>query len=133
MYFHGIPDENAFGDSITSSFYNVSSKIPSIVKEGWGYIINATEDEYDNITSTMNLCYPIENQTSLNNLYLHFMNGYSYMAMTNYPYPSDFLEPMPAWPVNETKYSFENVDETPPTEITWDRKAEVLTAIYNSS
>jgi hypothetical protein len=30
------------------------------------------------------------------------MNGYAYMAMTNYPYPSEFLEPMPAWPVNES-------------------------------
>lgn len=28
------------------------------------------------------------------------MNGFSYMAMTNYPYPSSFLTPMPAWPVN---------------------------------
>jgi len=28
------------------------------------------------------------------------MNGYYYMAMTNYPYPSDFLNPMPGWPVN---------------------------------
>ena len=23
------------------------------------------------------------------------------MAMTNYPYPANFLEPMPAWPINE--------------------------------
>ena len=29
------------------------------------------------------------------------MNGYQYMAMTNYPYPASFLEPMPAWPINE--------------------------------
>ena len=29
------------------------------------------------------------------------MNGYQYMAMTNYPYPANFLEPMPAWPINE--------------------------------
>lgn len=28
------------------------------------------------------------------------MNGYSYMAMTNYPYRSQFLTSMPAWPVN---------------------------------
>jgi hypothetical protein len=28
------------------------------------------------------------------------MNGFSYMAMTNYPYATSFLNPMPAWPVN---------------------------------
>ncbi len=36
------------------------------------------------------------------------MNGYSYMAMTNYPYSSSFLTPMPAWPVNVSCKYFEN-------------------------
>jgi lysosomal Pro-X carboxypeptidase len=37
------------------------------------------------------------------------MNGYSYMAMTNYPYASSFLTPMPAWPVNVSCKYFENI------------------------
>ena len=27
-------------------------------------------------------------------------SGLAYMAMTDYPSPASFLEPMPAWPIN---------------------------------
>jgi len=42
------------------------------------------------------------------------MNGYSYMAMTNYPYSSSFLSPMPAWPVNVSCGYFENFTSAVP-------------------
>jgi hypothetical protein len=45
-------------------------------------------------------CRTVSTYQDIDNLYLHLMNGFSYMAMTNYPYSSSFLNPMPAWPVN---------------------------------
>ena len=40
---------------------------------------------------------------------MHLSNGYLYMAMTDYPYPANFLEPMPAWPVNEAVKPFADI------------------------
>lgn len=37
------------------------------------------------------------------------------MAMTNYPYPASFLEPMPAWPVNEAVKPWADI----PTAAEW--------------
>lgn len=67
------------------------------------------------IGDTLKTCDPITHHDNLTNLYYHLMNGYAYMAMTNYPYPTSFLEPMPAWPVTETKWSF--TDLTPLAEL----------------
>jgi hypothetical protein len=78
--------------------------------EGWQYILNAEATDYAMISDTLKTCAPVTHKDNLTNLYYHLMNGYAYMAMTNYPYPTSFLEPMPAWPVTETKYSFVGID-----------------------
>jgi lysosomal Pro-X carboxypeptidase len=48
----------------------------------------------------LNLCDEITSSQDLQDLYDHLSNGIAYMAMTDYPYASDFLTSMPAWPVN---------------------------------
>ena len=81
--------------------------------EGWDYILNATAAQYADISSVLKTCDPVSSQTNLTNLYYHLMNGYAYMAMTNYPYASSFLEPMPAWPVNAAAAFFNGLPTNP--------------------
>lgn len=54
-------------------------------------------------------CDNIKSEGDVDYLYQHLSNGYAYMAMTDYPYPANFLEPMPAWPVAESTIPFADV------------------------
>jgi len=61
------------------------------------------------MSEIFNTCDPISSAFDVNNLYLHLSNGYQYMAMTDYPYPASFLEPMPAWPIKEAVKPFADI------------------------
>ena len=64
------------------------------------------------ISTLLNTCKTITNETEIQNLYEHYMNGYLYMSMTDYPYASAFLNPMPAWPVNVSCTFWKDFDPT---------------------
>jgi len=67
-------------------------------------------DTWSQIDEIFQTCDPIETGDDLENLYLHLSNGYLYMAMTDYPNPANFLEPMPGYPVNESVKPFADID-----------------------
>jgi lysosomal Pro-X carboxypeptidase len=113
LYFHDSPDatEYAFNDVITGVFGDASPTMPAVVMEGWGYIVNEnnTAADYQVIKDALKTCEALNSTTDAYNLYYHLMNGYAYMAMTNYPYESSFLEPMPGYPVNVSAAYFDNL------------------------
>jgi len=61
------------------------------------------------VSEIFNTCTTIASSDDLNYLYMHLSNGYQYMAMTDYPYPANFLEPMPAWPVEVSTQPFAEI------------------------
>ena len=104
LYFKdsGVP-QSAFGDIITQDFYAGNQNCPSIIKEAWGYLMDIKENrptDYPALKTIFNTCADITVKADVDNLYTYLMNGFSYMAMTDYPYETSFLNPMPANPVN---------------------------------
>ena len=87
----------------------------------------------------MNLCGDMKNTTT-QNLYEHISNAFAYMAMTDYPSPASFLQPMPAFPVNASCEYFADVgpladgEKADPTATNLTtRQVLVLTALRNAA
>lgn len=55
---------------------------------------------YQTISEVFNLCKVPENQGDVQNLIDTLTDSIGTMAMVDYPYPTNFVEPLPAWPVN---------------------------------
>jgi hypothetical protein len=70
------------------------------------YDMKGRSDTWPQLDQIFNTCTAIQSAGDIEYLYQHLSNGYLYMAMTDYPYPANFLEPMPAWPVKESTKPF---------------------------
>ena len=89
------------------------------------------------MSSTLRTCKQITADSELDNLYEHYLNGFLYMAMTDYPYASSFLNPMPAWPVNVSCEAWKDFNAsdpiTPGTDTLSDGEIGLLNMLKNSS
>jgi len=71
--------------------------------------LESRPDTWEELSEIFATCDVISESSQIDNLYAHLSAGYMYMAMTDYPYPANFLEPMPGYPVNESVKPFESI------------------------
>jgi lysosomal Pro-X carboxypeptidase len=93
--------EFSFSDHCIESYRKVLDKAPGLIREGFEQLddFKSRPETWPRLSKIYNTCKPIETPLHLENLYYHISEGYQEMAMTNYPYPASFLQPMPACPV----------------------------------
>nr|XP_010910623.1 lysosomal Pro-X carboxypeptidase [Elaeis guineensis] len=100
LQFEDIVPPETFYDLVSSDFRRESVSCFKAIKESW----NALEDQGQgrdnlvNLSRKFCLCRDLNNTTELSNW---LSSAYSYLAMVDYPYPSDFLMPLPANPIKE--------------------------------
>jgi len=59
---------------------------------------------YEKLSSVFRLCPAVHSATDYRHLLLWLRNVFTVLAMMDYPYPTQFLAPLPAHPVNVSWY-----------------------------
>lgn len=115
LQFSGITPCNKFSEVVTRDFQLEGSACVNSIRNSWKSVrrLGLTEAGVQWLSSNFHLC----DKLSLNDtdsLVEWISETWNFLAMTNYPYPTKFLVPLPANPIKEVcKYL---TDETLPDE-----------------
>jgi len=101
LFFDGYVSPNAYDDIATDDFRKVDAQCPVNIKAGFTQLESLREqkDTYQNISDIFNLCAVPSGVEEVQSLIDTLTDSLGTMAMVNYPYPTNFVEPLPAWPV----------------------------------
>ncbi|CAJ0942639.1 unnamed protein product, partial [Mesorhabditis belari] len=103
--FNGGGVDWGFFDAITTRTYQESGCNIKNIRAGWDAILRLSQtadgQQYLNQAFNIDPKSLIKDINGGYNLYYYVRTALEYMAMTDYPYPSNFLQPMPGWPVKE--------------------------------
>ncbi|KAM9390314.1 lysosomal Pro-X carboxypeptidase [Phaethornis superciliosus] len=90
--------------SIVTNGYKRSGKgCSESIRNSWKAInqLSSTDAGLKWLSSTFNLCRPLKNSQDAVSLKNWLSETWVNLATVNYPYKADFLQPLPAWPVQE--------------------------------
>eukprot|EP00301_Raphidiophrys_heterophryoidea_P018504 c34_g1_i1.p1 GENE.c34_g1_i1~~c34_g1_i1.p1 ORF type:complete len:505 (-),score=128.97 c34_g1_i1:85-1554(-) len=97
----GKVDRYAFFQAVTQTFAQADENCPSTARSAFSELIalvNSGPEGLDKVKTLFNLCNPITND-QIEHLILWTVNSFTNLAMMDYPYPTDFLAPLPGFPV----------------------------------
>jgi lysosomal Pro-X carboxypeptidase len=117
-----ISDCNVFSQINTDTFKRVDPLCPDIIRSSWSILneLGRTTDGLKQIESIFRLCHPIE---SVDPLKEWLTDVYGNAAMSNYPYETKFLNPLPANPVKVMCQNITSINSL-------SDPIEILTGIY---
>jgi hypothetical protein len=102
LSFEGYVDPEAFYDIVTEDFAKANASCPIMMKAGFELLneLASKPESYQEIFDIFDLCSVPTDANDVYNLSNTINSSLTSMAMVNYPYPTSFLAPLPAWPVN---------------------------------
>ncbi|KAK2981234.1 hypothetical protein RJ640_030623 [Escallonia rubra] len=127
LQFEDIVPPETFYDIVSNDFRRESTSCFNTIKESWD-IVEAEGQKKNGLvelTKTFGLCRKLERSKDLSDW---LDSAYSYLAMANYPYPTEFLMPLPGNPIKEV---CRKIDSCPDGTSVLERVFEGVTVYYN--
>ncbi|OIV93927.1 hypothetical protein TanjilG_05630 [Lupinus angustifolius] len=127
LQFEDIIPPQTFYDIVSNDFRRESVTCFNYIKQSWDEIASRgqTNDGLVQLTRTFNFCQQLNSAEDLSGW---LSSAYSYLAMVNYPYPSEFMMPLPGHPIKEV---CRRIDGGPPGTSIPERIYEGVNVYYN--
>ncbi|KAG6646876.1 hypothetical protein CIPAW_07G038600 [Carya illinoinensis] len=127
LQFEDIVPPETFYDIVSGAFKRESASCFNTVKESWDVLISESlkNDGLLQLTKTFHLCRTLKRAEDLRDW---LDSAYSYLAMVNYPYSSDFMMPLPGHPIREV---CRKIDGCPQGTSILERIFEGVSVYYN--
>lgn len=103
IFFDGVVSPNAYNDIATNDFRKADESCPHEIKKGFAKLfqLSYVPDSYESIKEIFGLCDTPQSSADVDAVIGLVNESLGTMAMVDYPYPTNFVNPLPAWPVNE--------------------------------
>ncbi|GKU94948.1 hypothetical protein SLEP1_g8370 [Rubroshorea leprosula] len=129
LQFEDIIPPETFYNIVSNAFRRESTSCFNTIKESWSLLKSEglKAGGLDQLAKTFHLCGELKSTGDLTNW---LDAAYSYLAMVNYPYPSEFLMPLPGHPIREV---CRMIDDSPDGSSTLERIFNGVSIYYNYS
>ena len=105
-------DLGVFFQIVSKNYEMHSVNCADVIRESFGRLskyATMSTAPINELTGYFNLCKPLKSYKDIPLLMQYINDGFSYMAMLNYPYPTAFLKNLTAWPANSSCLPIDSV------------------------
>ncbi|KAK3849173.1 hypothetical protein Pcinc_044058 [Petrolisthes cinctipes] len=101
LQFTDLTPCDKFGQVVTADFASASSECAEVIRKSWAAINSVTSSVEGKawLSNAWKLCQPMRTEEDVKTLKDYLTNVWTNLAMADYPYPANFLAPLPANPV----------------------------------